>query len=296
MTAIKKTTTAITKTADEETLAQVAAAYPQEEGGKGILLPRLGMFSQDQTEVVGTGKNKKINILTPAGTFYTDRQSDEDEDVLDEKGKKVGTRKKWAKDEIGDTIEGIIFYKRYQLRMYDEATEEYTSSPVYDSSDEVIPLFKNKKEIDRGTPAELREKYLVTGKDGKTKSALEENRIVYVLYEGEAYQMNFRGSSMYSLLSYERTVSAPTVLTRMSSEPMEKGDIQWNKMTFQAVRKLTAQEAAKVIDLQKNAAQAIALSKASYAKPVKKSEDLDEFANELSSGASPMEKDAAKKF
>lgn len=247
----------VAKVADESVLAQLASAYPQEEGGQSILLPRLGMFSQDQTETTGTGKNKKIEIKTPAGTFYIDRQTD---DIDEKTGKKV-----WKKEEIGTAIEAIIFYKRHQLRMYDEETQEYTSSPVYDTADEVIPLFRNKKEVDRGTPAELKTKFMVMNKKGKKVSALEDNRIVYILYNGESYQMNFRGSSMYSLLGYEKTVQAPTVLTEMSSESMENGGIEWNKMTFKSLRKLTPEEAVKIVELQKGATTAIAYSKASYA-------------------------------
>ncbi len=249
------------KTASEEALAQLTTAYAQEANNQNIILPRLGMFSQDKTEETGKGKDKKIKVIQAAGDFYVDKQTEE----LDENGKKT-----WEKEEIGTSVEGVIFFKRYQLRMYDEATEEYTSSPIYDGEDEVIPLFKNKVEVARGTPKELKEKYLYTDKNGKQKSALEENRILYVLYNGEPHQMNLRGSSMYSLLSYERSVQAPTVVTHMSSETMTKGDITWNKMTFKVVRKLTDKEVAKVLQLQKDAAMAINASKANFKSEVDK--------------------------
>ena len=71
---------------------------------------------------------------------------------------------------------------------------------------------------------------------------------------------------MYSLLSYEKGVIAPTVITEFSSEAMEKGEISWNKMTFKVVRKLTTEEAEKVAELQKEAIEAIGASKASFAK------------------------------
>jgi len=51
--------------------------------------------------------------------------------------------------------------------MYDEKTEEYTSSPIYDNDDEVIPLWKDRKEVAKGTPKELKEKFHYTDKDGK---------------------------------------------------------------------------------------------------------------------------------
>lgn len=277
-----KKSTELAKTANEEILGQLAEAYPQEEGGKGIILPRLGMFSQDKTEETGKGKDKKIRVVQAAGEFFIDKESDEEEDIIDEKtGKKTGTRKVWSKTELGDTVEGIIFYKRHQLRMYDESTEKYTSSPIFDTADEVIPLFCDRKEIARGTPADLKAKFMYTNKVGKEVSALEDNRIVYVYYEGDTYQMNFRGSSMYSLLAYERSVQAPTVVTEMSSEAMEKGDIAWNKMTFKAVRKLTAEEADNILELQKKAAQAIALSKASFQKGANANKEADEEMDKL---------------
>ncbi len=259
----KETSLAI---ADDSLLQQLAESYPQEQGGKGIILPRLGMISQDKTEETGKGKDKQITVVAAAGDFFIDRQTEE----VDEEGKKI-----WAKEELGDSIEGIIFFKRHQLRMYDEATETYTSSPVYDSQDEVIPLFCDKKEVARGTPTELKAKYLFTDKTGKEKSALEDNRILYVLYNGEPYQMNLRGSSMWSLLSYEKTVQAPTVVTQFGSEAMQKGDIAWNKMTFKALRKITTEEAEKILELQTNAKEAIRLSKESYGKKEPSEADKD---------------------
>lgn len=272
MTANKTTTKAVAVAASDEVLAQLASAYPQEEGGKGIFLPRLGMVSQDVVETTGTGKNKKTNIITPAGEFFIEQQTDE----LDEDGKK-----KWERQELGDTIEGIIFYKRHQLRMYDEDTEEYTSSPVYDSPDEILPLFCNKKEVARGTPKELKAKYMFTDKKGKVKSALEDNRVLYVLKDGEAYQMSLRGSSMYSLLSYEKGVQPPTVVTQFTSEPNENGGIAWNKMLFKALRKLNAKEAKQVADLQKNTAETIKASKESYQKADDKSKAADKEMEDL---------------
>lgn len=259
-------------TASNEVLAQLAEAYPQEKGGSYITLPRLSLVSQDKTEVTGKGKDKQITIIATAGDFYTEKQGDE----VDEEGKKI-----WDKKEIGTEFEGIIFFKRHQLKMYDEATEEFTSSPVYDSPDEVIPLWCDKKEVARGTPAELKAKYMFTNKKGKEVSALEDNRIVYVLYKGEAYQINLRGSSMYSLMSYERTVSAPTVVTEFSSEAMEKGEICWNKMTFKAVRKLTTEEAQKIAELQREAIQAIQAAKVGFAKTEDESEAVQQIAKNV---------------
>lgn len=233
-----KKETAIVNVASEESLALLRANFPAEQGFQRTFLPRLAMYSQDKTE----GKGKAMTVVAEAGTFYTEKQTDEEND----EGKKV-----WDKTEVGTEIEGIIIYQRKQLRHYDESTEQYTSSPVFDSNDDIIPLFCNKQEIARGTATELkaRPEYQYE-KDGKIKSKLEDNRILYVLYDGEVYQMNLRGSSMYSYMSYTKQLNPSTCLTRFSSEAKEKGTIAWNQMTFTKVRDLSQEEAEEVIGKQ----------------------------------------------
>jgi hypothetical protein len=265
---MSKKSTEVSTQVSQEVLDQINSAYPVEQGGLRINLPRLSMASQDVKE----GKGKAMKVVTEAGTFFTERQTDE---INEETGKKV-----WAKDEIGREFEGIIVFKRKQLRYYDESTEQYTSSPIYDSDDDIVPLFCDKKEIARGTPKELQANYLYTTKEGKERSKLEENRILYVLYNDELHQLNLRGSSMYSLMSYERSTSVPTVLTRFGSEYNQKGTIEWNKMTFKAVRPLTAEEAERVISEQVRLKTAIAMEKASYANAKKSDDDLDALADE----------------
>lgn len=246
------------KPASDDVLAQLEEGYATEEGGRGIYLPRIDLLSKDKVETTGTGKNKKVKVLEAAGEFSINKQSEE----IGEDGKK-----KWEKEEIGTEFEAIIFFKRYQMRHFDEATEKYTSSPIFDSKDEVIPLFSDKKQVDKGTMEELQAKYMHTNKNGKQVSALEQNRILYVLKDGEAYQMNLRGSSMYQLMAYERAVGSPTsVVTKFSSEETTKGDNTWNMMTFIAVRKINEGEARKVLELKESTLEAIRASKAGFEK------------------------------
>lgn len=218
----------------DQAIQALRESFPMDQGFQRILLPRLSMASQDKTE----GKGKAMKVVTEAGTFFTEKQTDE----VNEEGKNV-----WAKEELGSEIEVVIIYKRKQLRLYDEATEKYTSSPIFDKEDEIIPLFCDKVEVARGTMKELKAKYQYKGEDGKTKSKLEDNAILYVIYNDEIHQMNLRGSSMYSYLAYTRKVLPPVVLTSLSSEAKEKGSIAWNQMTFEAIRNLTAEE---VVDVQ----------------------------------------------
>lgn len=248
----------ITLAPSDEVLAQLREAFPTDPALSRITLPRLGMYSQDQTE----GKGKAMKVIAEAGTFFLERQTDE---VDEETGKNI-----WTKDELGTEIEGIILFKRRQLRMYDEDTELYTSSPVFDTDDEVVPLFCEKKETARGTPADLKALYQYTADDGKTKSKLEDNVILYVKLsaDNKVYQLNLRGSSMYAFRTYARTTLVPAVVTRFSSEAKSKGSIEWNQMTFEVARELNGNEALDILKEVQEIKDTVASEKAQYAKPV----------------------------
>lgn len=241
---------------DQAMLAELKDLYPAEQGGfNRISLPRIGFASQDVVE----GKGKASKVTTEAGTFFIERQTDE----LDENGKKI-----WNKEEIGATLDGIILYHRYQLSYYDESKEEYSSTPVYDSQDEVLPLFCAKKQVAKGTPAELKKLYKFVGEDGKEKSKLKDNRIVYVLYKDELFQLNLHGSSMYSFMKYVRTVNPPTVITTFASEFQEKGKIQWNMMTFTPRGSITPEMFPEIVTKVKEIKMAIALEKGTQTETV----------------------------
>ena len=265
---MKKTTTAVSTQVNSETIELLKNSFPVEQGFNKIFLPRLGFYSQDQIE----GKGKSMKVVTEAGTFYTDLQSDE----VDENGKKT-----WVKTELGNKIDIQILFQRKQLKMYDEATELYTSSPIYDTDEEVIPLWCERKEVSRGTVSELKKKYQYTDKTGKVKSALEDNKILYVLYNGEMYQMNLRGSSMWSFQTYTRKVVAPAYITTVTSEACEKGEIQWNKMIFTASRPLNQDEADDAVSKISDIKLAIQAEKGNYQSTEHKKDDLDNYGKEI---------------
>lgn len=259
----------------DEALAQLRQEYPTEIGFKRALLPRFALVSQDVTE----GKGKAMKVIAEAGTFYIEVQSEEEEEV--EVDGKMVMRKKWERTELGKEAEGIILYQRKQLKYYDEAEEKYTSSPVYDTEDEVLPLFKDKQEVARGTPAELRKLYPGVSRAGKAKSNLEDNRILYVLLknketeEDAIFQLNLRGTSMYSFLTFARKTLPPSVLTKFSSEPQEKGSTEWNMMTFEPVRPLNKKEVDDVLEKVNEIKQGIAEEKSYYAAANAASESAD---------------------
>lgn len=247
--------TAVANVATAEMLAELSAAYPQESGVNRLMLPRLTFKSQDVME--GVGKAKKV--VVEAGTFFTERPTDE----KNEEGKNV-----WEKQELGLEIEGLIVYRRKQLRYYDEPNDTYYSTPVYDEVDEVIPLFKGKEKHATGTTAQLKKLFeYVDSESGKTRSRLEDNVVLYIIYQDELYQMGLRGSSMYSFKDYERKASpsVSAVLTHFSSQPQEKGSISWNQMTFKAVRTITVEEFHAIKETQTKIREAIEAEKAYYA-------------------------------
>lgn len=264
-----KQTTALAKPISEAKLAALREDFPTEVGFERILLPRIAFKSQDVTE----GKGKAMKVIMEGGTFLEERQGEEEDP---ETGKKP-----WTSEELGQEIEGVIVFQRKQLRYFDESGS-VTSSPIYDNDEEVIPLFADKAEIDRGTPAELKAKYPGVTQKGKPKSLLEDNRILYVLKDGELFQMSLRGSSMYSYMTYARKVrpAVPAVLTVFNSEPKENGSVAWNQMTFLAKRPLSEKEADEVLEKQQELKDSISAEKAFYAaqQPAEKDPLADEFS------------------
>lgn len=275
-----KKQTAIVKAASEETLAALAQQFPTEPGFSSVSFPRLGLVSQDITESFKnpkTGK-KEIRVITEGGEFYLEKETGEEEDVIDEKtGKKTGTKKVWERTELGDTVEGIIAFQRKQLKYFDKDTETYTSSTVYDHDDEVVKLFCAGAQVDEGTPAELKVKYPGVTKSGKPKSDLEDNRIVYILHDGEFYQMNLRGTSMYAYMTYcRKTQPGPNAfVTTFGSEYKESGTINWNQMTFEAGRSITDEEAQQIGEFIKEMHEVTQMRKGMAAQKAQADRDFD---------------------
>jgi hypothetical protein len=246
--------------ASEQALSTLESFLPKDPGVPRIELPRFGMVSQDKTKEVGSGKNKKIELVAAEGTFYIERKSKEPQ--IDETGKEFYPFETTYLSE--ENPEGIIVCERKQLRYYDASDNTFTSSPIYDSDDEIVPLFKNREKVAAGVPAELKKNYLFTDDNGKVRSRLEDVRILYVLMGDELFQMNLRGTSLYSWRSYRRRVSPPTVVTRFGAEHNEKGQTKWSKLTFDIVRTVTQEEAEKVISIVGDIQQIISAQKEAF--------------------------------
>jgi hypothetical protein len=279
--------------ASDEQLAALAQELPQEPSFKRVMLPRFGLQSQTKTEEVGTGKNMKLNILARAGTFFTERETDEVTVREDGSESKV-----WEKTDFEDEVipEGIIFFKRYQLRYYDEAEEKYTSSPVFDSMDEQVVLFKDRKEVARGSVSELKALYPGVSKKGKPISKLNEEKILYVLIDDEVFQLNLHGSSMWAYDKYAARMPVAQVVTQFGSTAEEKGDIKWNKMSFTAKRKITGEEATRVLGLIAEIKSAISGEKEYFAGIENADSALDKQMDALTADATPAVAKLGKAF
>lgn len=227
----------------EEQLALLNDSYPIEESSNRLTLPRFGMLSKDIVEESGTGKNKKIKVIQPAGTFFTEKDTGE----VDEDGKKV-----WTKTFIEDIeeVDVIIAYHRRQLRKFDSSLEKYISSPVFDNAEQVIPLYLDKQVIKRGTQAELQALYPALTQKGKHTSDLKEECILYVVYEGELYQMNLSQSSKWEFKTYARGFNPSTVITTLGSVEDTFGTNVYRKVTFTKGRQINSDEFNTVIESQ----------------------------------------------
>lgn len=263
----KKKTTALAAVPDAADVALLNNLFPTEDGFQRTFLPRLGMFSQNKFEV--DKKTKQANLVQEAGTFYVEKQ--DEEETEDEHGE---MKRQFRKIELGtDPIQGIIIFVRKQLSLYDSATETYTSSPIYDEETDIIPLWCNKAEVAKGTTAELKALYPGTSRTGKPMSKLKDNRILYVLFrapddeEPQLYQLNIAGTSMYAFQDYRKKVrpNVPLVLTEFSSVEKEQGDTEWNQMTFTKVRDLDASETRDVAERVREMSEAITQEKARFA-------------------------------
>lgn len=240
----------MTKKLTEEQLALLNESYPVAEESNRLTLPRFGMLSKDIVETTGTGKNKKIKVVQAAGTFFTERDLGE----VDENGKKV-----WTKEFLEDeTAEVIITFHRFQLRKYDSSLEKFISTPIYDTADQVLPLYLDKQIIKRGTEAELQALYPALTQKGKPTSDLKKDLILFVVYKDELFQSNVSQSTKYEFLTYKKSINPSTVVTELSSKEETFGDNTYRKMMFKNVRMIDADEFEIVTESQTTLKEAVA--------------------------------------
>lgn len=210
---------------------QGESLLPKENTFVRRTFPRISFVSQDVTE----GKGKSMKVVTEAGTFFTERPTDE----TDDKGKKI-----WEKKEIGKELQAVIFFTRKKLSYYDQAAGKFVNSSYFDQDTDMVPLWSDGKEIAKGNKKELQAPYVFTKEDGKQSCKLAENKILYVWYEGEVYELTVKGTSMYEYSAYYKQWNGEPNknLTLISSIECENGSTLWNKTTYSRVRQLTQDE------------------------------------------------------
>jgi hypothetical protein len=208
----------------EEQLAILNENFPQSDESNKVNYPKFGMLSKDLVEESGTGKNKKIEVIQAAGTFYTEKDLGE----TDAEGRKI-----WTKNFIdSETVDGIIPFYRYQLKKFDASLNKFISSPIYDSEDQVLSLFLDKQVIKKGTEKELQSLYPALTAKGKPTSDLKKYTIIYFIYEGETYQFNLAISSGWNFSTYKKSINPSTVITTLGSIEDTFGTNTYRKVTF----------------------------------------------------------------
>lgn len=226
----------------EEQLAILGDAYPIIDDVSRQTFPRLGVIAEDITEETGTGKNKKIKVIQSAGTFYTEK----DEGETDKDGKK-----KWTKNFLdAESIDAIIAYHRYQLKIYDKSLKKYISSPIYDRPEQILPLYLDRQVIKRGTEKELQSLYPELTLKGKPTTGLKKQMVLYVIMNGEMYQMETNQSSQYSFKDYKKTVNIPAVVTSIGSTAELAGGTKYRKLNFKMKRAINSEEFETIVENQ----------------------------------------------
>ena len=221
------------KLSDEQLLA-LNEAYPVSEDDSRVSLPRFGMLSKDITEESGTGKNKKITVIQSSGTFFT--ESDQGE--VDENGKKV-----WTKEFIdSETVDVQIVFHRKQLRLFDASLEKFISTPVFDNSEQIVPLYLDKQIVKRGNQKDLQALYPALTVKGKPSSKLKEQVILYVIFNDILHQTILSVSSGFQFRNYKKTINPSAVVTTLGSVEETFGDNTYRKMTFANKRMITPVE------------------------------------------------------
>lgn len=226
-----------------EQLAILDSGYPVSDEVSKLTLPRFGMISKDITESTGTGKLKKISVLQASGTFFTE----EDKGEVGENGKKVWTETFLDKDKQ----DVVIVFHRKQLRMYDSSLEKFYSTPIFDNSEQVLPLYLDKQVVKRGTQKQLQDLFPAVTLKGKPSSKLKEETILYVLIDGVLHQCNLSQSSKWEFMSYKKSVNPSTVITTISSVEETFGDNTFRKMIFTKKRNINGGEFDEVVENQR---------------------------------------------
>jgi hypothetical protein len=255
----------------EEQLAILNEQYPASEDTARLQLPRFGMLSKDIVEEEGKGKNKVTKVVQPAGTFYTEKDMGE---------KTEDGKAKWTKTFIeGETVDIIIAFHRRQLRMFDASLEKFYSTPIFDTSEQVVPLYLDKQVVKRGTQTELQAMFPAITQKGKPTSKLKEDTILFILYKNELYQCNLSQSSKWEFKSYKQKLNPSTVITTLGSTEETFGTNTYRKMGFTMKSQISSADFDTVIEAQSLLKEQVANDAQFFLAPVGEVKEIAAEAN-----------------
>lgn len=248
---------AVAKTASQEALDALSQQFPQAESFNRPQFPKLVFNSQ-------TKLDDDDKVIMKAGALAIDTATEE----KDEDGKTIFDR-----EEIGQSLEGHIIYHRLRLQMWIEEETTFYSSPMYDSQNDIVPLFAGGDFVKAGTPKELRALYpheIEYEKGGEKKtfttSHLQEVPVLYVLIGEKLVELTITGrTSASQWKKYLKKTAVPQTITKIHSSKQTKGANKWNQMEFEAVRDLTPAEVEVALKYQKDLLEIFTAEKEFYA-------------------------------
>lgn len=249
-------------------LDKLRNAYPQhaEDSYVKTVLPQITFKAKAVLDEAG----EKVKIK--AGTFMLKVRSEEQKDGKYE----------YTETELGSKVTLNVLYERYRLSYYDSANEEYVSSPVFDSKDEVVKLFKGGKQYLTGTVADLQAlPEFTVEENGKQKCKLQLQKVLYVFFNDAVHEMALSLGNGYAWRTFKSDKVAAVLHIEISSEKTENGGNKYNQMTFKDAGYVTEEEAQRNLALIEDIRRGIDAEKAYYGQAPVAQEDMTVIPNAL---------------
>lgn len=252
-------------------LDKLRQAYPQhaEDSYVKTFLPQIRFKAKAVLDDDGE------KVVTKAGTFVLVNRSEEE----------VDGKHEYTETVLGDALQADVLFERYRLSYYDSANTAYVSSPIFDSKEEIVKLFRDGKNIASGTVNELQAlPEFTVEEDGKTKCKLDLQKVLYVYHDGELREMALSKGNGYAWRSYKQKTVAAVVHTEITSEKTEHGGNKYNQMVFKEAGYLSEEEAERNLTLVEDIKKGIEAEKAFYGQAPVNTGDMTAVPASLPSG------------
>lgn len=231
-------------------LDKLRQAYPQhaEDSYVKNVLPQIRFKAKAVLDDAGE------KVLHKAGTFMVVKKEGE------------GETAEYVETPIGTKVTLDVLYERYRLSYYDAGNNEYVSSPIFDSKEEVVKLFKGGKQYASGTVDELQNlPEFVIEEDGKSKKKLQLQKVLYVLLDGVLHELTLSLGNGYVWRKFKQENIVPAIHTEITSvkNDSKPGNV-YNEMVFKNAGWLSEEEAERNLALVEDIVKGIASEKAFY--------------------------------